>query len=78
MTKGLTIAQEASFGQVVVVKFDNLYRKRPTLVSGTDKTEDRQHPLFLSSSMLDMYIHASRKRVQENGDEMQSGWAGVA
>ena len=78
MTKGLTIAQEASFGQVVVVKFDNFYRKQPTLVNGTDKTEDWQHLLFSSSSMLDMYIHASRKRVQENGDEMESGWAGVA
>jgi hypothetical protein len=46
MRKGLAIAQEASAGQIVVVKLDNLYRNRPTLVSGTDERKDWQHSLF--------------------------------
>ena len=66
MTKGLAIAQEASIDQVVVVKLEYLYRKWPTLVSGTDKKKDWQHPLFSSSSMLDMNVYATGKKVQEN------------
>jgi hypothetical protein len=36
MNKGLAITQEASIDQVRVAKLDNFYRKRSTLVTGTD------------------------------------------
>ena len=62
MTKGLAITQEASIDQVLVAKLDNFYRKRSTLVTGTDKGKDWQHSLFsYSSSMLGMFTQVARK-----------------
>ena len=37
MTKGFPITQEASIGQFLVAELDNFYRKRSTLVTGTDR-----------------------------------------
>ena len=52
ITKGLTIAQEASFGQVVVVKLDNFYRNRPAKARKLNRQDER-----LAAPTLLIFVH---------------------
>ena len=65
MMKELAFTQEASIDQVIVAKVENSYRKRSTLVNGTDRRKDvpgRTHSChFHLPCLIVNYVHASGK-----------------